>query len=255
MPIPSEAVPWAGSLAWLLVLALAAFLVSWWVADRLRASQLVYVGALTLTTAALTVGYLAWAHISVRDFLTDNWVWGLVVGVLAGAVPAVAVSRMKATVPAEHGVHRAERVAWDGVVYAISEGLLLSTLPALMAWQMVHSLGWSGTAGQVSRVVLPLLASVVVIITHHLGYPEFRNPREMSMALVGCGLLTVGFLFTGNILTAPVGHIFLHTAAVLHGTELPPHREPAGAAPGAGESLTSGRPRGSGRATSSRASR
>jgi hypothetical protein len=50
----------------------------------------------------------------------------------------------------------------------------------------------------------------------------------MSLAVVGCGLLTVGFLITGNILTAPVGHVLMHTAGVLHGTELPPHREPAG---------------------------
>lgn len=227
MPIPSETLSWADSLTWLLALALAAFLVSWLVTDRLRVGQVTYVVALTVVTAAFTIGYLAWAGISLRDFIADRWLWGVAVGVLAGAVPAFAMARMKATVPAEHGVHRAERVAWDGVVYAISEGLLLSTLPALMAWQMVHSLDWSGAAGAVSRVALPVLASIAVIVVHHLGYPEFRNPRQMSLAVIGCGLLTVGFLVTGNILTAPVGHVLMHTAAVLHGTELPPHREPA----------------------------
>ena len=228
MPIPSATASWTGCLIWLLVLMIAAFLVSWLVADRLRANQMTYVGVLTLMTAGFTVGYVAWADVSIRDFLVDNWLWGLAVGVLAGTIPALAMARMKATAPAERGARRAARVAWDGVVYAISEGLLLSTLPALMAWQMLHLLGWSGTAGTVLRIVLPLLASIAVIITHHLGYPEFRNPREMSLAVVGCGLLTVGFLITGNILTAPVGHVLMHTAGVLHGTELPPHREPAG---------------------------
>lgn len=228
MPIPSATASWTGCLIWLLVLMIAAFMVSWLVADRLRANQLTYVGVLTLMTAGFTVGYVAWADVGIRDFLVDNWLWGLAVGVLAGTIPAFAMARMTATAPAEHGARRAARVAWDGVVYAISEGLLLSTLPALMAWQMLHVLGWSGTAGTVLRIVLPLLASIAVIITHHLGYPEFRNPREMSLAVVGCGLLTVGFLITGNILTAPVGHVLMHTAGVLHGTELPPHREPAG---------------------------
>lgn len=228
MPVPSATASWAGCLIWLLVLALAAFLVSWLVADRLRANQVTYVGVLTLMTAGFTVGYMAWAGVGILDFLVDNWLWGLAVGVLAGAIPAYAMARMKATAPTEHGVRRAARVAWDGVVYAISEGLLLSTLPALMTWQMIYVLGWSGTAATVLRVVLPLLASIAVIITHHLGYPEFRNPREMSLAVIGCGLLTVGFLTTGNILTAPVGHVLMHTAGVLHGTELPPHREPAG---------------------------
>lgn len=228
MPIPSATASWTGCLIWLLVLMIAAFLVSWLVADRLRANQMTYVGVLTLMTAGFTVGYVAWADVDIQDFLVDNWLWGLAVGVLAGTIPAFAMARMTATAPAEHGARRAARVAWDGVVYAISEGLLLSTLPALMAWQMLHVLGWSGTAGTVLRIVLPLLASIAVIITHHLGYPEFRNPREMSLAVVGCGLLTVGFLITGNILTAPVGHVLMHTAGVLHGTELPPHREPAG---------------------------
>ena len=228
MPIPSATASWTGCLIWLLVLMIAAFMVSWLVADRLRANQLTYVGVLTLMTAGFTVGYVAWADVGIRDFLVDNWLWGLAVGVLAGTIPAFAMARMTATPPAEHGARRAARVAWDGVVYAISEGLLLSTLPALMAWQMLHVLGWSGTAGTVLRIVLPLLASIAVIITHHLGYPEFRNPREMSLPVVGCGLLTVGFLITGNILTAPVGHVLMHTAGVLHGTELPPHREPAG---------------------------
>lgn len=227
MPVPSQTAPWVGSLTWLLALALAAFLVSWLVADRLRASQVTYVGVLGLMTAAFTIGYPVWAGISIRELIADRWLWGLAVGVLAGAVPAFAVARMKATVPAGHGIRRAERVAWDGVVYAVSEGLLLSTLPALMAWQIVHTLGWSGAAGTASRVALPMLASIAVIVVHHLGYPEFRNPREMSMAVVGCGLLTAGFLITGNLLTAPTGHVLLHTAAVLHGTELPPHREPA----------------------------
>lgn len=228
MPIPSATASWTGCLIWLLVLMIAAFMVSWLVADRLRANQMTYVGVLTLMTAGFTVGYVAWADVDIQDFLVDKWLWGLAVGVLAGTIPAFAMARMTATAPAEHGARRAARVAWDGVVYAISEGLLLSTLPALMAWQMLHVLGWSGTAGTVLRIVLPLLASIAVIITHHLGYPEFRNPREMSLAVVGCGLLTVGFLITGNILTAPVGHVLMHTAGVLHGTELPPHREPAG---------------------------
>jgi hypothetical protein len=227
MPLPSETASWAGSLGWLIALTVAAFLVSWLVADRGRANQVVYVGALTLMTAAFTAGYLIWAGIDAWAFVADNWLWGLVVGVLAGTAPAFAMARMKATVPHRHGAHRAGAVAWDGVVYAISEGLLLSTLPALMAWQTVHSLGWSGAAGAVLRVLLPLLASVVVIVVHHLGYPEFRNPRQLSMAVVGCGLLTVGFLVTGNLLTAPVGHVLMHSAAVLHGTELPPHREHA----------------------------
>ena len=228
MPIPSDSASWAGSLAWLLALAVAAFLVAWLVADRLHAGHAVYVTALTFVTAVFTVGYMAWSGTSWSDFLTDQWGWGVLVGLLAGAIPAYGMAaRMKSSMPAEHGARRAERLAGDGVVYGISEGLLLSTLPALMAWQMVHTLGWSGATGTAARVVVPLLASIAVIVVHHLGYPEFRDVRQMGLPVIGCGVLTVGFLITGNALTAPVGHVLMHAVAVLNRTELPPYREPA----------------------------
>ncbi len=230
MPIPSASVSWGGSLTWLVALALAAFLVSWLVADRLRANQVVYVTALTVVTAAFTAGYVAWAGIDIGAFVADNWLWAVAVGLLAGAIPALAATRMQATAPAAHGLRRAEKVAGDGVLYAVDEGLLLSTLPALMAWQMVHAWDWSGAAGATAAVVLPLLASVAVIVVHHLGYPEFRKVPQLAVAVVACGLLTGGFLVTGSILTAPIGHVLMHTAAVWHGTELPPHHQPTATA-------------------------
>ena len=56
--------------------------------------------------------------------------------------------------------------------------MLLSVLPVLMAWQMIHSLGWSGPGGALARWALPVAASVVIIIAHHLGYWEYRNRRR-----------------------------------------------------------------------------
>lgn len=73
--------------------------------------------------------------------------------------------------------------------------------------------------------MLPLLASVAVIVAHHLGYAEFRNPR-MVLPVIGCGVLTVAFLATGNAIAPALGHVLMHTAAVLHRTELPPQRHP-----------------------------
>jgi hypothetical protein len=41
--------------------------------------------------------------------------------------------------------------------------------------------------------------------------------------MVGCGLLSLAFLLTASPLAAVGGHIILHTAANLRGTELPPY--------------------------------
>lgn len=97
---------------------------------------------------------------------------------------------------------------------------------------MVQTLGWFGAPGTVARVVVPLLASVAVIVVHHLCYPEFRDARQMVLPVIACGVWTLGFLITGDAITAPVGHMLMHTAAVLHRTALPPYREPAAAGEG-----------------------
>ncbi len=58
-------------------------------------------------------------------------------------------------------------------------------------WQLVHSLGWGGFGGGLARWTLPVLASIAVIVVHHLGYAEYRN-RQLVAISAGCGLLTVG---------------------------------------------------------------
>jgi hypothetical protein len=117
---------------------------------------------------------------------------------------------------------------WEGVVYGITEGVLLSVLPVLMAWQMIHSLGWSGTGGAIARWTLPVAASVVIIIVHHLGYWEYRNRLLLPIA-VGCGLMSLGYLITASPIAPVLAHVLTHATGLVHGTELPPHphRTPA----------------------------
>lgn len=109
----------------------------------------------------------------------------------------------------------------EGVVYGVTEGVLLSALPAFMTWQLIHSLGWSGVGGGLARWTLPVLASILVIVLHHLGYAEYRN-RQLVPISAGCGLLTVGYLTTASVIAPALGHVLMHTAAILHGAELPP---------------------------------
>ena len=41
--------------------------------------------------------------------------------------------------------------------------------------------------------------------------------------MVGCGLLSLGYLLTASPLAAVGGHIVLHSALTLRGTEMPPY--------------------------------
>jgi hypothetical protein len=224
MPVPTPAASWTGSLLWLIGLSVAAFAVSWLLANRLRLGRSLYIGALLVVTGALSAGYVAWLGLGAGDILTTRWGWGLLAAPVAAAFPAFGMTRLPAS-NRRTGRALGAALVWEGVVYGVAEGLLLSALPAFMTWQLVHSLGWSGFGGGLARWTLPVLASILVIVVHHLGYAEYRN-RQLVPVSVGCGLLTVGYLVTASVITPTLGHVLMHTAAILHGTELPPHTRP-----------------------------
>jgi hypothetical protein len=66
----------------------------------------------------------------------------------------------------------------------------------------------------------------MVIATYHLGYAEFQGPQVIAPT-IGNGILSAGYLLTNNPLASVVGHIAMHVASVMHGSEttvqLPPH--------------------------------
>jgi hypothetical protein len=227
VPVPVSPVPWAGSLIWLAALAVVSFLVTWVAADKLRMRRTPYIAVLTVVTAAMTAGYIAWLGVSVTALLTTHWAWGLLAAPLCGAFAIIGLTRL----PVTHrltGSRLGIALLWEGVVYGITEGVLLSVLPVLMAWQMIHSVGWSGTGGAIARWTLPVVASVVIIIVHHLGYWEYRNRLLLPIA-VGCGLMSAGYLITASPIAPVLAHVLTHGTGLVHGTELPPHphRTPA----------------------------
>jgi hypothetical protein len=202
-------------------LAIVSFAISWVAADRFQLRRTPYIGVLMVITAALSAGYIAWVGVDAWDVVSTRWLWGLVAAPVSGAFLVVGMTRL----PVVHkltGRRLALAILWEGVVYGIAEGLLLSVLPVFMTWQIVYSLGWSGPAGALARWTLPLVASVGVIVVHHLGYWEYRN-RLLAPIAAGCGLLSLGYLVTASPIAAVLGHILGHISGLRHGTELPPH--------------------------------
>jgi hypothetical protein len=224
MPVPVSPAPWAGSLLWLLALAVASFLVPWIATDKLGMRRTPYIGVLAAVTAALAAGYVAWLGVGAVDLLTANWAWGLIVAPIAGLFLALAIRRLPGG-PRLTGRRFAVALAWEAVIYGTTEGVLLSVLPVLMTWQMIHSLGWPGVGGAIARWTLPIAASIAVIVIHHLGYWEYRNRLLQPIAL-GCGLM---YLVTGSPIAPILAHVISHAASLHHGSEMPPHAH--GAAP------------------------
>jgi hypothetical protein len=162
-------ITWWSQLIWLFALALGSFLVTWIFTDLLRFARTAYIGVLTVVTAGFLFGYLSWSNADWGAFISYQWFWGLVGAVITGPLLVAimvqgarrAHSRVLALTPRPEGLHLAATLLWEGVVYGIDEGLLLSVLPVLMTWQALSVLGWTQSwLGVVFSGAVALVASV-----------------------------------------------------------------------------------------------
>jgi hypothetical protein len=212
-----ENMSWSKSGFLLAVLLVAGFLVSWVATDLLRIGRRNYVAVLALLTAA-AVTLTVWATgASLSSLVTRHWQAGIVGGIATSVVLAAAMWKLPAT------LHRSGRDlldadAWEGLVYGVSEGVLLSGLPVFIAWQAAADAGWSITA----RWAAGLLASAVMTGIHHFGYWDFRG-RKVVPAVIACGALSVAYLATGSMVAPILGHVIMHVVGITKGVELPPH--------------------------------
>jgi hypothetical protein len=210
-----------GSLLWLLAIAAAGFAVAWLLTDRLAMRRAPYVGVLAAVTAGLAAGYLAWSELG-ADFWTNRWGGGVLAAVLSGLVLAAALRRVSAPREDAAASFTAPRLLWESGVYGLAEGMLLSVLPVLVTWQALSAAGWSQGWRGLAAGIAAVLASIVVIVTHHLGYHGYRG-RRLVQPIVGCVLLSIVFLLTGSPIAAMGGHVVLHAAMLRQGVEMPPH--------------------------------
>ncbi len=207
---------------WLLLVAVVAFAVPYLCADRYEVPRGAYVAILSGVSVLLWSAAMFFVGSGIGQALAWHWRSGLLLAPVVAAIPAVGITRLPATRP-RHGKTLVRALGWDAAMYGAAEGALLSALPAFLGWQLVHAMAAPDEPGTGTAWATALAASVLVIVVHHLGYPEFRHPQGLVMASVACGLLTVGYLVTGSVWTPVVGHILLHAAAVVRGNALPPH--------------------------------
>lgn len=221
---PVDTMTWTTGLALLAFVLASGFVVSWLATDAGRLRRTPYIGVLALATVAVTAVVAWFGDTSVADMIGHHWQRGLVAGVLSGLFVAAAIRMLPAgLVRHGHDLHVAE--AWEGAVYGISEGVLLSGVPAFIAWQAAADDGWSTAASW----AIALGASAAMIVVHHLGYWDYRG-RELVPVVLGCLILTVGYVASGSLVAPALGHTMMHLSAVTKGVELPPHPRTTAAA-------------------------
>ena len=214
--------------AWLAIGCALAFAVPFLLADLLETNRDLFYGIYALSVVGLVWLWSTSTGYDLVAAMKRHWIAALVLGLAAAAVLAAIVVRTEDATARPDGIELVGAVAWRGVVYGITDGLLLSVFPILVVFaafagsRLDRSLG-----GKVVIGLIALAASLAMTFAYHSGYSYFRS-EKMSKPLRGDVIWSAPTLLTLNPIGAPIAHIGLHTSAVLHSYEtdtfLPPHR-------------------------------
>ena len=216
--------------AWLAGGFAVAFAVPYVLADVLEINRDLFYGLYALAVLGL---FALWSRSTGYDIVAAvkrHWLAALLLGLAAAAVLAAMVVRTEDATSRPDGVELVGALAWRGVLYGVTDGLLLSVFPILVVFA-----AFAGTrldnriAGKVVIGTAALAASLAMTAVYHSGYSDFRSDK-MTKPLTGDVIWSAPTLLTLNPIGAPIAHAGLHTSAVLHSYEtdtfLPPHQKP-----------------------------
>lgn len=214
------------SIVWVLAAALLGFGVSALFAGRLRLRRRLFLIPYVILAGGFLYAFGRGSDLDLAALLSRNWIWGVLVGTVVAAFLVINV-RSQPLSRTARGSELAFDLTWAGLTYGILDALFLNLMPVIAVYDGLAGMAWTGSlAGRIAVGLVALAASLLVTLTYHLGYPEFRN-RSVGLVLVGNGIITLAYLLSANPLGAIISHGAMHVAAVLQGPEttiqLPPH--------------------------------
>ena len=214
--------------AWLAGGLMYAFAVPYVLADVLETNRDLFYGLYALAVIAL---FVLWTRSTGYDLVAAakrRWLAALLLGLAVAAVMVAIVLRTEDATARPDGIELFGAVAWRGILYGVTDGLLLSVFPILVVFA-----AFAGTrlhrslSGRVAIGAIALVASLAMTAVYHAGYSDFRS-EKMRKPLTGDVIWSVPTLVTLNPIGSPIAHAGLHTSAVLHSYEtdtfLPPHK-------------------------------
>ena len=184
-----------------------------------------------LYALAVFVLFALWSRSTGYDLVAAckrHWVAAVLLGLAAAGLLAAVVVRTEDSTARPDGVELVGAIAWRGIVYGVTDGLLLSVFPILVVFAALAGTRLSRHAsGKVVIGFVALAASVAMTAAYHSGYSDFRS-EKLRKPVTGDVIWSAPTLLTLNPIGAPIAHAGLHTSAVLHSYEtdtfLPPHR-------------------------------
>jgi hypothetical protein len=213
-------------IGWLLAACILGFAITFIFADKMRLKRDLFLIPYNVLTLTLVIVFISIGKVDVGTILSHNWLWGVLAGVLASFVTVRHV-RSQAHTQKAKGRDLAFGLVWSGFAYGMMDALFLNVMPVVVVMLGISQSGWTSTwPGRITIGILSLLASLLVAIAYHMGYPEFRGNR-VKYVFVGNSVITLAFILSGNPLGSMISHTIMHIAAVLQGPDttiqLPPH--------------------------------
>ncbi len=217
---------WYTYLGWIVVAGLLGFGTSFLFAGFLRLPRRVFLIPYIVVSGLYLYSFFRWSGIPLQDLIRHNWIWGLL-GAFLLAIFLVKNILSQPVSSHTKGLSLAFDIFWLGILYGLTDALLLSVLPVFAAWQAFTLLGWTiSWPGKIFVGLIAVLASLLVTIAYHFGFPEYKGKKMMG-PVIGNSTMTLGYLLTTNPLAAMLSHMAMHIAGVFHGpasvTQLPPH--------------------------------
>jgi hypothetical protein len=215
------------NISWIVAAAVLGFTIAGVFAGMFHLPRSLYLVVYLMLTAPFLYGFVRWSNLSISELFRHNWIWGLVAAVLIGTFNVRNIFSQPAS-PVSQGLSLVFDIAWLGIVYGALDALFLSVLPVLATWQAFSDLGLTQTlAGKILVGAIALIASLLVTVSYHLGYPEYREAGGIMGPSIGNGVMSFGYILSNNPFAAVFSHIAMHIAGVLHGPatviQLPPH--------------------------------
>jgi hypothetical protein len=205
-----------------------AFTVPYLLADVLEINRDLFYGLYALAVVGL---FALWSRSTGYDLVAAikrRWLAAILLGLAAAGVLVAMVLRTEDATSRPDGLELVGAIAWRGVVYGITDGLLLSVFPILVVFAAFAGSRLNQRfAGKIVIGAVALVASLAMTAVYHSGYSDFRSDK-MRKPVTGDVIWSAPTLVTLNPIGAPIAHAALHTSAVLHSYEtetfLPPHQ-------------------------------
>jgi D-alanyl-D-alanine carboxypeptidase len=213
---------------WLVGGLVGAFAVPFVFTDLLSLERDIYYAVYTLFVALLCFAWMRVTHLDTRAVLLRNWRWGVALGVGCAAVLSLLVFRTEDATAHPDGLAFAGSILWRGLLYGITDGVLLSVFPILVVFEAFRRRPLlQRRRGKAAVGLLALVASLAFTAVYHVGYSDFRG-EKLRKPVAGDVVWSMPTLLTLSPFGAPIAHAGLHVSAVVHSSDtdtfLPPHQ-------------------------------